>query len=65
MGFLVVICAPGRTRTFNLLVKSELLHQLSYGRVFLCPHQELNPDLYLRRVSLYPLSYGGILGSRF
>ena len=32
------------------------------GDVELCPRQDSNLRFYLRRVALYPLSYGGLLG---
>jgi hypothetical protein len=28
-----IICAPGRTRTFNQRIKSPLLYQLSHGGI--------------------------------
>ena len=32
----VLCCAPGGTRTPNLLIRSQVLIQLSYGRIVLC-----------------------------
>jgi hypothetical protein len=28
-----VLCAPERTRTSNLLIRSQMLYPLSYGRI--------------------------------
>ena len=36
-----VRCPPGRTRTFNLVVKSHLLYQLSYGRIYVAQMRPL------------------------
>ena len=58
-GFLSYWGAPGWIRTNDHILKRDLLYQLSYGRIFLwCPRRESNPHQQLRRLLLYPLSYG-------
>ena len=39
-----MLCAPTRDRTWDILLKRELLYQLSYGRkINKCPRWESNP----------------------
>ncbi len=35
-GTPLLTCAPGETRTPNLLIRSQMLYPLSYGRLFCC-----------------------------
>src|SRR6476659_2480005 len=47
-------CAPGGIRTPNLLIRSQMLYPLSYGRLFSCPHRSpgASPDPRVRRYSI-------------
>ena len=61
-------CDPGRTRTFNQLIKSQLLCQLSYGAVFgrLKLYRELlQPDVAtVREPEIWPDVVLGVRSNR-